>query len=198
MSNEKNNPASTKRTATKPKRASKSYDPKYEKSRKQKPVSFSVNDETQARLLDFIGKFEYGVYFKNILAQLNDIEQKSIIDGDMNTIPSSLIKQNIIKSKTKVSEYFTVVDAVREFDHNDLAKHLSDDALLKELANRNLAAMPKFEGQQAISNYSVKNAAHLTEMPIVNEFGCVEVANNDGTVTYVEAEHYEAFVAKRA
>lgn len=185
----------------------KPYDPKYEKSRKQKPVSFSLLDAVQVRLLEFIAKFEYGVYFKNILAQLNDAEQQRIIEGDLNTIPSALIKQNIINSKGKVSDYFTAVDATREFDHNDLAKHLTDDALLKELANRNLAPIteptPIYD-----TPYSVRGAQRLTsmtkgasslggmQMPVVNEEGFVEVRNEDGTVRFIEAEHYADFVSQ--
>lgn len=185
----------------------KTYEPKYEKSRKQKPVSFSLLDAVQVRLLEFIAKFEYGVYFKNILAQLNDAEQQRIIEGDLNTIPSTLIKQNIINSKGKVSDYFTAVDATREFDHNDLAKHLTDDALLKELANRNLAPIteptPIYD-----TSYSVRGAQRLTsmtkgasslggmQMPVVNEEGFVEVRNEDGTVRFIEAEHYADFVSQ--
>lgn len=187
----------------------KSYEPKYEKSRKQKPVSFSLLDAVQVRLLEFIAKFEYGVYFKNILAQLNDAEQQRIVDGDLNTIPSALIKQNIVNSKGKVSDYFTAVDATREFDHNDLAKHLTDDALLKELANRNLALIPEVPPLNTANDFSVHGAKHLTsmpigiaptsgnQMPIVNEFGCVEVRNEDGSVRYIEAEHYADFVASQ-
>lgn len=188
---------------------SKSYDPKYEKSRKQKPVSFSLMDAVQVRLLEFIGKFEYGVYFKTLLAQLNDAEQQRIIDGDLHTIPDALIKQNIISSKGKVSDYFTIVDAAREFDHNDLAKHLSDDALLKELANRNLAPMEPKAFESVSSDYSVRGATHLTSIhtsptgniniPVVNEFGCIEVRDEDGTVRYIEPEHYaEHFASKHA
>lgn len=185
----------------------KPYEPKYEKSRKQKPVSFSLLDAVQVRLLEFIAKFEYGVYFKNILAQLDDAEQQRIIEGDLNTIPSTLIKQNIINSKGKVSDYFTAVDATREFDHNDLAKHLTDDALLKELANRNLAPIteptPIYD-----TSYSVRGAQRLTsmtkgasslggmQMPVVNEEGFVEVRNEDGTVRFIEAEHYADFVSQ--
>lgn len=185
----------------------KPYEPKYEKSRKQKPVSFSLLDAVQVRLLEFIAKFEYGVYFKNILAQLNDAEQQRIIEGDLNTIPSALIKQNIINLKGKVSDYFTAVDATREFDHNDLAKHLTDDALLKELANRNLAPItepaPIYD-----TPYSVRGAQRLTsmtkgasslggmQMPVVNEEGFVEVRNEDGTIRFIEAEHYADFVSQ--
>lgn len=188
----------------------KPYEPKYEKSRKQKPVSFSLLDAVQVRLLNFIAKFEYGVYFKNILAQLNDAEQQRIVEGDLNTIPSSLIKQNILNSKGKISDYFTAVDATREFDHNDLAKHLTDDALLKELANRNLAPIaeptPIFDTS---NNFSVRGAQRLTsmnigasslgssQMPVVNEEGFVEVRNEDGTVRFIEAEHYADFVAQQ-
>lgn len=187
----------------------KSYEPKYEKSRKQKPVSFSLIDAVQVRLLDFIAKFEYGVYFKNILAQLNTAEQQRIIEGDLNTIPSSMIKQNIINSKGKISDYFTAVDATREFDHNDLAKHLTDDALLKELANRNLAPITETPIVEPVDNFSVHGAKHLTsmnigiaplsdnQMPVVNEFGCVEVRNEDGSIQYIELEFYADFVASQ-
>lgn len=185
----------------------KTYEPKYEKSRKQKPVSFSLQDAVQVRLLEFIAKFEYGVYFKNILAQLNDAEQQRIIEGDLDTIPSALIKQNIINTKGKVSDYFTAVDATREFDHNDLAKHLTDDALLKELANRNLAPIteptPIYD-----TPYSVRGAQRLTsmtngasslggvQMPVVNEEGFVEIVNQDGTIRFIEAEHYADFISQ--
>lgn len=185
----------------------KTYEPKYEKSRKQKPVSFSLQDAVQVRLLEFIAKFEYGVYFKNILAQLNDAEQQRIIEGDLDTIPSALIKQNIINTKGKVSDYFTAVDATREFDHNDLAKHLTDDALLKELANRNLAPITE---PTAIYDtpYSVRGAQRLTsmtngasslggvQMPVVNEEGFVEIVNQDGTIRFIEAEHYADFISQ--
>lgn len=195
-------------TNQKPRNAkAKTYEPKYEKSRKQKPVSFSLQDAVQVRLLEFIAKFEYGVYFKNILAQLNDAEQQRIIEGDLNTIPSALIKQNIINTKGKVSDYFTVVDATREFDHNDLAKHITDDALLKELANRNLA--PTTEPTHIYdTSYSVRGAQHLSsmahgasslggvQMPVVNEEGFVEIVNQDGTIRFIEAEHYADFISQ--
>lgn len=185
----------------------KTYEPKYEKSRKQKPVSFSLQDAVQVRLLEFIAKFEYGVYFKNILAQLNDAEQQRIIEGDLDTIPSALIKQNIINTKGKVSDYFTAVDATREFDHNDLAKHLTDDALLKELANRNLAPITK-PTPIYDTPYSVRGAQRLTsmtngasslggvQMPVVNEEGFVEIVNQDGTIRFIEAEHYADFISQ--
>lgn len=169
------------------------YNPEYEKKRKQKPMSFSYNDPVQVRLLDFIEKFEYGTYFKRVLEMLSTSEQERIIKGDFLTIPLEHLKHNITASGKNVSHFFSVNDAVKHFDHDEIASQLSDDALLKELANRNLVADKKETVPYPVS-HAIHPASQLfrstNQTPVVNEFGTIEITQEDGTKIFLEPEQY--------
>jgi hypothetical protein len=179
----------------KPKSEKPSYNPKYEKNRKQKPISFSLTDEVESRLIDLIAQFEFGTYLKGILAKLSTAEQKRIIGGDFLTIPLSLIKHNIAASGKNITHFFTIKDAVQHFDQDELASHLSDDALLKELANRNLVREePTYTATEpySVSEVSKTNKIQfgMNGMPVVNEFGTIEIQQEDGTTIFLEPEKY--------
>lgn len=171
------------------------YNPKYEENRKQKPMSFSLNNPTQARLLDFIEKFQYGKYFKSFLSKLSTDEQQRIISGDFLTIPLDLLQHNIAASGKNITHFFTINDAVKHFDQEEIARNLTDDALLKELANRNLVSDNKKDTAysvshaiQPVSQYFA--SSNTMKMPVVNEFGTIEIQQEDGTTIFLEPEQY--------
>lgn len=169
------------------------YLPKYEKNRKQKPMSFSLKDAVQVRLLELISKFEYSKYFRTFLEHLSTDEQNRVIGGDFLTIPLELFEHNLKSSGKNITNFFTINDVVRHFDQDELAHHLTDEVLLREVANRKLnsaIAEPLVMGIQQQNHHHPQINLGSSGIPVVNEFGLIEMKDEDGSTIFLEPEEY--------
>jgi len=68
--------------------------------RKLKPISFCLLDTEQVTMLEKIEKFQYGNFFKNIIASMTDEEVEQIANSNKKSdpiIPQKLLDLNITK-----------------------------------------------------------------------------------------------------
>nr|WP_317187955.1 hypothetical protein [Acinetobacter gerneri]WNL65064.1 hypothetical protein GPGIFMOB_00015 [Acinetobacter gerneri] len=111
--------------------------------RKLKPISFCLLDTEQVTMLEKIEKFQYGNFFKNIIASMTDEEVEQIANSNKKSdpiIPQKLLDLNITKGFLSCRSIAKVL-----FKHNkvesmldELRNFISDEFILKLAEDRNL------------------------------------------------------------
>lgn len=111
--------------------------------RKLKPISFCLLDTQQVSMLEKIEKFQYGNFFKNIIACMTDEEVEQIGNSNKKSdpiIPQKLLDINITKgfiSCRSIAKMLFKHNKVEAMLH-ELRNFISDEFILKLAEDRNL------------------------------------------------------------
>ena len=151
--------------------------------RKLKPISFCLLDLQQVSMLEKIEKFQYGNFFKNIIACMTEEEVEQIGNSNKKSdpiIPHKLLELNITKGFISCRSIAKVL-----FKHNkveamlhELRNFISDEFILKIAEDRNLTlATNDSESTSKVSSstllddhYMIANTSYMTSTtPVFNQ-----------------------------
>ena len=113
------------------------------KDRKLKPISFTLSNIEDSKILEKIERFTYGCYFKNIANQLSEEEIKTIgnsQDKSHPVIPVKGIEKNIKSGLLSIKKIASLIIKTNKVDQllGELKNFISDDLLLSMAKDRGL------------------------------------------------------------
>lgn len=164
--------------------------------RKLKPISFCLLDKEQVSMLEKTEKFQYGNYFKNIIACMTDEEVEQIGNSNKKSapiIPHKLLDLNITKgfiSCRAIAKFLFKHNKVEAMLH-ELRNFISDEFILKLAEDRNLtlATAESETNSKAASSTVLDNNYMIADTPYMRSTTTVFNQQNIESIKAIVREH---------